>query len=407
LAGYDNSTLNGLILTVYSKDAILRLQNLESPLMGMLKARPYQVGGSGFEFGVNVSGNEGFGFRADTAALPTAQRENVQKAQVQPRPFFATVQVTGLSQEVATGQPSSFANLISYSLDEQLARTSQYREGALFRTNQDILALVNEASPSGTTLTVDGPGATWFRQGMVIDFFSSAAVHSATTTVTDVDWANNAIVTETDVSSLIANNDQIHLNGTQSTTSGSFAARGFDGLESGTSASGTYLNISRSSFPRWEGNSIAVSGAIDEDVIERGRIRVMQEGGQSRSAMKNFAVLMHYNQFRKFAEVAYPRQRFAGNSVDFGVTNMSVSGMKIYDLPFCPETVVYAGDLSVFNHFATPNGQLQLSTDFGPAWLRVPGYDQGQAYLRAYDNYCVTNPRKFVALTSLTDVTSR
>jgi len=244
MAGYDNSTLNGLILNVYSKDSIQRLQNLESPLLGMLKPRPYVIGGSGFIFGVNVSGNEGMGFRADTDSLPAAQRERVEQATVSPRPYFATVQVTGLSQEVATGQPASFANLISYALDEQLSRAAQYREGALFRTNQDILALVNE-SPSGTTLTVDGPGALWFRQGMVIDFFSSAAAYKTTATVTDVDWVNNSITTAADISSLLADNDQIHLQGTQSTTSGSFAARSFDGLEAATSASGTYLNISR------------------------------------------------------------------------------------------------------------------------------------------------------------------
>jgi len=242
---------------------------------------------------------------------------------------------------------------------------------------------------------------------MVVDFFNSSASYKTTATISDVDWPNNAIVTAADISSLLADNDRIYRAGTHSTSSGSFSARGFDGLEAATSASGTYLNISRASYPRWEGNTVAISGAIDEDVIERARIRVMQEGGISKGTMKDFKVLMHYNQYRKFAEVAYPRQRFAGTSVDFGVVNMSASGMEILDLPFCPETVVYAGDLSVFNHFATPNGDLQLSTDFGPAWLRVPGYDQGQAYLRAYDNYCVTNPRKWVAMTSLTDVTSR
>lgn len=348
--------------------------------------------------------NEGFGFRDSSAALPTAGREVVQQATVNPRSFFATVQVTGLAQALASGQPASFANLISYSLDEQLASTTQYLEGALFRDNTGILALVNE-SPSGTEITVDTPGALWFRQGMVVDFLTSGTL-KASATITDVDWANNSITTDVDVSALLTNNDQIVLTGTQP-GAGTNVAREFDGLAAGTSASGTYLNISRSNYPRWEGNSIAVSGAIDEDVIERARIRVMQEGGISKSAMKSFKVLMHFNQFRKFAEVAYPRQRFAGQSVDLGVTNLSVSGMEIMDLPFCPETTAYAGDLSVFNKFVTPNGDLQLSTDFGQAWKFVPGYDAGQAYLRAYVNYVVSNPKRWVALTSLTDVTSR
>lgn len=354
----------------------------------------------------NVEGNEGFGFRPDTASLPTAGRENVQQATVNPRPFFATIQVTGLSQALATGQPASFANLISYSLDQQLARATQYFEGALFRTNQGKLAQVNE-TPSGTELTVDTPGALWLRQGMVVDFFNSSAVYKISATISDVDWANNTITTSSDISGNIADNDQIYLTGTQSISSGSFASREFDGLEAATSASGTYLNISRSSYPRWEGNTIAVSAAIDEDVIERARIRVMQEGGLSKGAMRNFKVLMHYNQFRKFAEVAYSRQRFSGQSVDFGVTNMTASGLTIMDLPFCPETTVYAGDLSVFNKFVTPNGDLQLSADFGQVWKFVPGFDQGQAYLRTYCNYVVSDVKKWVALTSLTDVTSR
>lgn len=406
MAGFTDSNLGGLILNVYSKDAIERLSNLESPLLSRLKPhRAYSVGGNGFLFGVKTRGNEGFGFRDSSASLPAAQREQVQQATVNPRSFFATVQVTGLSQALASGQPHSFANVISYSLDEQLASTSQYFEGALFRDNTGVLALVNEASPSGTTLDVDTPGALWLREGMIVEFHTSGTL-KATATISSVDWANNQIVTDSDISSSLTNNDQIILQGTQA-GAGSLAAREFDGLAGGTAASGTYLGLSRTTYPRWQGNSIAVSGAIDEDVIERGRIRVMQEGGISKGAMKNFVAIMHYNQFRKFAEVAYSRQRFSGNSVDFGVVNMSASGMEIMDLPFCPETTVYAGDLGVFNKFVTPNGDLQISTDFGQAWKFVPGYDAGQAYLRAYVNYCVTNPRRWVALTSLTDVTSR
>lgn len=405
MAGFNDSNLGGLILNVYSKDAITRLQNLESPLLGSLKGRSHTVGGSGFLFGVKTQGNEGFGFRDSSSSLPTAQREIVQQATVNPRSFFATVQVTGLAQALASGQPASFANLISYSLDEQLAATTQYLEGALFRDNTGILALVNEGSPSGTTLTVDTPGALWFRQGMIVDFLTSGTFKTSAT-ITEVDWANSAIVTDSDVSAALSNNDQIVLHGTQP-GAGTNQAREFDGLAAGTSASGDYLGISRSAYPRWQGNSIAVSGAIDEDVIERARIRVMQEGGVSKAAMKSFKILMHYNQFRKYAEIAYPRQRFSGNSVDLGVTALSSSGMEIMDLPWCPETTAYAGDLSVFNKFVTPNGDLQLSTDFGQAWKFVPGYDAGQAYLRAYVNYVVSNPKRWVALTSLTDVTAR
>jgi hypothetical protein len=407
MAGFDDSNLGGLILNVYSKDAIQRLQNLESPLLSSIKNAPsFTVGGNGFLFGANVEGNEAIGFRDSNQALPTAGKENVQQATVNPRSFYATVGVTGLAKALATGNPTSFANVISYSLDQVMDRSTAYLEGALFRDNTGRLARVNEASPSGTTLTIDSPGALWLRAGMTVDFVADAGTLSASAKITDVDWAASTIVTDSDVSGSLTDNDGIFMTGTQP-AGGSILAREFDGLAAGTSASGTYLNISRSSFPRWEGNSIAASGAIDEDVLYQAFTRVAQEGGLSKSSLRGFKVIAHTNQVRKFAEVAYPRQRFSGTSTDLGVTSMSWNGHEIMDVPFCPETTVYALDMSVFSKFVTANGDLQISTDFGQPWKFVPGFDSGQAYLRTYCNYVVRNPRKAVAITGLTDVTSR
>jgi hypothetical protein len=408
MAGFNDSNLGGLILNVYSKDAIQRLQNLTSPLLSSIKNAPsFTVGGNGFLFGANVEGNEAMGFRDSNQALPTASRENVQQATVSPRSIYATVQVTGLAKALASGQPSSFANVISYSLDQQMDRVTSYMEGALVRTNTNSLALLNESSPSGIELTLDTPGPLWLREGMAIDFISAAGVHSASTTISQVDWSSNSITTDTDISSSLTDNDGVFLTGEQDLTAGSLAARGFDGLEGGTATSGTYLNIARGTYPRWRGNTLSVSSALDEDLLYRAFVRTAQEGGMSPRGMNSFKILAHYNQCRKFAEVAYPRQRFSGTAVDLGVSKLSWNGNEVMDLPFIPETTVYGVDMTIFNKFVTANGDLQISTDFGQPWKFVPGFDSGSAYLRAYCNYVLRNPRKAFAITGLTDVTSR
>lgn len=420
--GFVTSNLGELILRVYSRDAITKLQNFESPLLGALKNAPqFSVAGEGFRFGVDTQGGESFRFQSSESQLPAAVNETIRQAEVDPRFFAGTVQVGGLAKALAPGQPGSFADVVGYTVDRRTMEMTQYQEGALFRTSSDILGYVvtggSGATDNGATATVTftSPTALWCRQGMKVDFLEDTTGATLGTpvigaTISDVDWENNTVTIGSDVAAAINAGTAVImvLTGTQAVGTGALQAVGFDGLESGVAASGEYLGIDRALYPRWEGNVIAAgSTPIDEDILQQAQIRTMQEGGISRSSYNSFRLISHYNQCRKFAEIAYPRQRFSGGSVDLGVSKLTYNGHEFLESPFCPETDVYCGDLSVFNKFVTVNGDLQISQDFGPAWRFVADYDQGMAYLRAYCNYVIRNPRRFARISGLTDVAAR
>lgn len=405
MAGFDSTNLGGLIVRVYSKDKIRRLQNLMYPVLGSIKnSTRHTVAGEGFYFGVKTSGGESIGFRDPTAQLPSARKENVQQAKVTPKPIYGTLEVSGLAKALASGQPHSFAEVMSYDITEKTDELSAYMEGALFRDKTDKLGEVE--SVNGNTITVNSPGVQWLREGMKVDFIDTSGTATKDgATIEEVDWETNTIVV--DAAGSAAPTDGVYLDGTHA-GSGTFRDAGFDGLVAGTATTGTYLGLSRSTYPTFQGNLIdATDSLLDEDLLTRLEVRVMQVGGVSRSSIRNFRIYSHFNQVRKLAEVAYPRQRFNGNNVSLGVDKLSWKGNEIMESPFCPETDVFCGDSEEFQKFVTPNGELQISTDFGDAWKFVPNFDAGRAYMRAYCNYVVTNPRKWGRLKNLANVSTR
>lgn len=403
MAGFDQSNLGSILKNVYSPEAIRVLQNFESPLLGRIQNGRAALGGNGFTFAVNSQSNMAFRPSSDTQALPTAQRQQVQQATVSPRVMLGTVQITGLAKAIASNSAHAFAQAAQYDLSELIKAITHYQEGQVFRTNVDRLLRVNE-SPSGTDLTVDGGQIQNVKRGMVIDFVSDAGLRAASATISDVSWANSTITTSVDVSASIANDDGIFLTGVQD-GNGSLLARGYDGLEAGTAASGTYLTLSKTTYPAWAGNVITASGPLDEDLLMQAFNRVRVEVGAD---AKDFALLAHPSALRRFMEVAYPRQRFSGNSVDLGVSEVSFNGQSFIDVVTVPDTDVYGVAMSELKRFETPNGSLQLSDDFGGTGIKwLNGFDAGIGYVRSYNNVVLCNPKKAFRIQSLTDVASR
>jgi len=404
MAGFDQSNLGSILKSVYSPEAIRVLQNFESPLLGRIGNGRATLGGNGFIFAVNSQSNMAFRPSGDTQALPTAQRQQVQQATVVPRVMLGTVQITGLAKAIANNNSHSFASVAQYDLAELIKAITHYQEGQVFRSNVDRILRLNEASPSGTDLTVDNGQIQNVKRGMVIDFVTDAGARTASATVSDVSWVNSTITTSVDVSALLTDNDGIFLTGVQD-GNGSLLARGYDGLEGGTAASGTYLGLSKSTFPAWAGNVITASGPLDEDLLMQAFNRVRVEVGAD---ARDFALIAHPSAIRRFMEVAYPRQRFSGSSVDLGVSEVKFNGQTFIDVVTIPDTDVYGVAMSELKRFETPNGSLQLSDDFGGTGIKwLNGFDAGLGYVRSYNNVVLTNPKKAFRIQSLSDVASR
>lgn len=348
-----------------------------------------------------MQGSRSFRAQAATAQLPDAGNQTVVNAQIPPRPFYGTLEVNNLAKELATGGVYSFADLITYHADETLAEMTGYMEGMLFRDNTGSLGTISALA--STVATVTDSNIAMLYEGTTIDTFAGTVKGGDSISISLRDWENSQLTLSSATS--VSVGDNIYLEDSQ--TDGEIAAREFDGLRAATAETGTYLSLDRSTYPRWRGNLIdAANSPLDEDLVLRAENRVLQEGGEVVNPA-NLKIVTHRNQFRKFAEVAYPRQDFSGTNIAAGVTALSIGGHAFVTSPFAPETDVFIGDCSKFNKYTTPNGDLQLDDSGGVVWQKVPQYDAIRAYFRFYGNYAVRNPRHWVRIQNVKDVNSR
>lgn len=404
------TTLGDLLKRVYDPATVEEAQNLEVPVLGMIgEGTDYRVGGDGLYFAVDMSGDEGFGYIAEQAAIPAAQNEQVKQAKVSPTVFVGAVRVTGLGRAISSENIMAFAQGLQFHFDKKMRRMTAYKEGVLFRDGKGVLLQYNGApSDTATAESVDSGVLSWVRRNMMVELFTSAdAYRGGPSKVTDIDYVNQTI-TLADTIAGAADNDKIVLAGTQPRT-GTFVEREPLGLESAISLTGTYLNVARASYPEWESNVVNAAGTdIDEDRFLQAESRLYIIGGVSSGRIRDYRILIHPNQLRKYYELIIPRKEFSGSpGADASPGMLSWNGHEFVITHNCPETTAYMGDFSMWQKFTAPDGNMQIDTTFGPPIKWAPGYDGGIAYWREYCNYAVRMPNHWVKIHTLGNVANR
>lgn len=408
LTAYTSSpTLGEILLRVYDRGNVTELQNLESPLLSRIgDAVDFTIGGDDFRFGVNTEGDESFGYIAEDAALPEAYNETVLQAAITPVVFVGQVKFTGLARAVSQRNEHAFLAAVQYHTDQKLRRMVAYKEGALFRDGVGRLGLCAGAVGASATVTVDNPGVQWFRPGMRLDFIDTGDTVDASAAIVDsVNWVTNQIVLTAAITT--DDNSAIYFDSLGQTTYAG-TVKEILGLSAGVATSGTYLGIARATNATFQGNVVdASSNPLTEDLLLRGENRVKVIGGVGSGNMQDYILICHPNQIRKYFELVQPQKQFTGLSLDAGYTSLAWNGHTIVDTYNCPETEVYYGDMSQFQRFVAPGGEMQIDTTFGPPIKWTPGYDAGALYWRCYENYALRKPNAWVKTSALQNVGTR
>ena len=405
------TTLGSLLKNVYSKGAITVLQNLEVPFMEyMPDATDFSLGGNGFYFPVNASGDEGYGYIKESAAIPPPQNEVVKQAAVTPVIFAGAVRVTGLAKAIASRDPMSFASALQYHLDTKLRRMTAYQEGALFRSGTGKLCTNPAISAADTTTTgLAMDSVQWLRPNMLLDVRTGTVHTYSNVKVTDVDWAANTAKFDTnmDTGAHLAASHEFYLAGTQQAAVAT-ANNEILGLGAALATSGTYLGIDRAAVTTFKSNVVAAGSTdLDEDLLLLAENRALIVGGISQSNISNFRMVIHPNQRRKYFALVVPQKQFTGLSLDAGYSKLTWNGHEMVESYNCPETSVFMGDFSTFQKFTAPEGDMKIDDTFGPPIKWAQGFDSGIAYWRSYCNYAVRKPNAWVAITGLGNVTNR
>jgi hypothetical protein len=405
-----NATLGDMTKRVYAPENIVELQNLEVPVLRLIGEAPdKRLGGDGLYFAVDASGDEGYGYTTDTGRIPDPQNEQIQQAKVIPTVLLGACRITGLARSITSQNVMAFARAYQFSMDKKLRRMSAYKESVLFRDGTGLLLrFLGASADTSAASTMDGGVFSWVRRNMMVEFFNVAGTYkSGPHKVTDVDVVAQTVTFDTDFKDSVTDNDGMYLADTQP-RNGTLVEREPWGLEKAVSLTGTYLNIPRATVPEWESNVIAAGSTdLDEDRLLQAEQRIYILGGVSMGRIKDFRILIHPFQLRKYYELIIPRREFAGTSFDAGYGKLSWNGHEFLVTHNCPETTVYMGDFSQWQKFTAPNGSLQIDTTFGSAIKWAPGFDAGLSYCREYMNYGIRRPISWCKVTGLANVANR
>lgn len=405
MASQTKATLGEILLRVYSAGRVEQLENIQSEMLSKIgEASDLTIGGDSFRFGINTKDDQSFGYHAEDAALFEPGTGVTMQASVTPKVYTGMVKYTGLAKAISSGNPHAFVNAITRLTEQKLQNMASYKEGALFRDGTGLLGTVNGAHVStDTVINVNDP--TNFRRGQVIDIIDpSNNKDGDSETITDVDWVNKTITIAAQVGTALDDGSAIYLEDRQTTFAGS--AYEVDGLGSACATTGTYLGISRATYPAFASNVVNAGGAaLSEDLLLRAENRPLIVGGVSASEIRNFRMIWHPNQRRQYFKLAIAQRQWTGTQVDLSA-KLTWNGHEAMETFNCPETVMFLGDFSRLEHAVTPEGKLQPDSTGGVVkW--IAGYDSFAMYVRSYDNYFVRKPNALVKVYNLQNVTNR
>ena len=424
MAEITTATLGQLLKNLYASWEIEQLVNLTYPVLGQIASKgSAQLGGNGFFFPVRTQSAEGHAYISEDQDLPTAQQSTVRQAEVDPTVHAGVVQLTGLSMAISSGSAMAFARSFDENVQQTLEAMSAYKEGALFRSGDGVIATFN-----GAVATSAGPhtcdDVQFLRPGMQVAIFdestragtdewihgSGSGATAGRLTIESVDWPNRTVTFTAAVEAAVDDNDTVYIAGSQSEADGTAPTTKEPlGLEASLLDSGTYLGIARGTYDNWKANLLTASGFFDEDILLRARSRITQETGIPLQAQSGrFKVVTHPTQVDVLFKLAIPKIRYSGNDkFDLGNDDNVYFGRTPFLTSYlCPSNTAYVGDWMYHQTLYTPNGELHIDTEYNGSALKwVATRDVGLVFAKEYCQFVNKRPNAFAKITSLTDAT--
>jgi hypothetical protein len=411
MATVTSTSLGVLLKQLYAPWDIEQLLNLTHPVVDELAPKgSAELGGSGFRFAVRTRTAEGTGFIGQSDDLPAGGESTVLNAVVVPKVQAGVVQLTGLSRAVSSGNPMAFARAFEEQIGQTLEVMMAEKEEALFGNANSVLAtFVGNPAASVGPHTVDDVAG--LREGMSVAFYDTALTVLRTggpEVISEVDWVAKTVTFDAAIDASAADTDVlVKINPSH----GAAVDTGVkpEGFEASLLDSGTYLGIARTEG-NWQTGQIAASSLFTEEIFTRARTRVQQETGVSLSAMGNsFKCATHPMQLDQLFKLAIPRVRYSGGGpMDLGYSEGQVSfgGISFATSYLCKASVAYIGDFSKSNTLYTPGGELHIDTEYNGSSMKwIDRKDVGLVFAKAYYNFAVRNPTRFIRISSLTEQT--
>lgn len=391
--GVDSTTVSGLLKEVYSDDKVENIQNMETETWGTIKKSSKKPSGSGFFGPVNLKGNQrGQGAQNELEALRTPGAQAPQQFRVLPKVLTHTIRYSGLSMEIAEGNEDSFAENTTFQVEEGMADFAKEHNAELFRDGSGKIGQVNGTVSGSATVTLDNTVMPHFREGMYVDAINGSSVKQIDSIeVTAVDITNNQITLGSaqscDDDSWIYREDTAD----NAPTDGKELA-GFPLLSDDGSILTTFENISRSTYPRWDGINISGGSAnVSNDFLVRMRSQAKVIGGKK---MKK--ICSNTSQMRKYLNIIVPAITFEkGKDLDSQRDPMPTwNGMEWMEDSDCAFDEIYMYDPAAINRYVVRD--IHVDDRDGKTVKWSSGFDAYVTILKSYQNIGISNPKCMV-----------
>lgn len=390
LTGYDAMLKN------FYQDFIVDILNSSTFLLSIMeKADNFVVSGRQVILPARLRRNPSGGFRPDgTAAssnLPVAGSQITDDIIIPLRYFYGRGGFTGPTVEQSRDNIGAFATAVEFEMNRLLLDMLDEFNFYCFGDGTGVRAQVRTAGAGVTTVEVlwaganiaeaGQPGTRYLKEGMSVRIGTAAEIQAGNADVTTiVGRTGDTFTTSSPVT--VAANDLV-VEGDSNATSYNNAILGL--LAAINNDTGTYLGISRSTYPEWRSNILSNGGTLWDlslNLLQNGLDMVHY---RSRSAITH--IIGDYSARQEYLNLVAPDRRYMDNNFEGGFSYLEYNGgsgpVRFYFDKYCPFNRIFLLDKSSWRvytvndfHFVANDGRILVRAsdrDNYEFWVRWIG----------------------------------
>ena len=381
--------------------------NDSSVLMKRLTKNEEDVGGKKAIVPLHVGRNSGVGARAENGTLPTAGYQAYDQAVFNCAYNYARIQIPGPAIKASRKDKFAFVRAIDSEIEGATKDIKEEVNVQLHGDGTGVLGLVNGDPATGTTLTMDNPGALYIQKGMLIDIVDPASVTGgdgraaakalavsakATSLTATMAAAFDASVLDDDLV-VRAGNYRLAMMGLRGIVNNQDAGYGL--VTTAMSVGGISRATAGNEF--WKAGYLANAGTargLTLDLMQQGFDTAESEGGEISLIMTD------YTQRRKYLSLVKADGRFVNNlKLDGGFTALEYNEKPLVVDRHCLPGRIYFLDESSLAIYRMSD--IEWMEEDGAVLSRVSGVDAYEAILYYYATMGCKAPSHNCALVDL------
>lgn len=283
---------------------------------------------------VKVRRNPGIGATSDGGTLPAIGNQTTVQALIAAKYNYLRFGLTGPLIKSSQGDKGSFISAMSFEMSEGLNDIKTDVNRQISWNGNGTLATVSANAVASTVITVTGRESTdasgkFLDIGMVVDIVSSGSVVASGVQITAISGGLTTAAATLTLSSAVTtstNDVLVRNNALNNEIQGLFYS-----LDGGT---GTIYNVNRSTYPAFQGNSVAAASAsLNFDFMQQALNLARRLGGA-----KIDLVLCDFDSERYYNDLLVKDKRYVGKVAGDGTfTDVKESYLEFAGVKVMPD----------------------------------------------------------------------